>query len=322
MSDFKTNAPYHILIVGAGRIGSMFDKPGASRILTHAHAFTTHPRFVLKGIVDPDFERSQEAATRWNCRPFRMIEEAFAEMIDIAVVASPDETHYCLLKELAQRPLRLVIAEKPLTQTLEQATEIVELYKHKNIPVAVNYTRRFAKGVVSLQKDIRERKFGKLLRGVGYYGKGILHNGSHMIDLLDFFFGNVQTKEVFETINDFYENDPTVSCRLILGNDNAGFTLFGMDCRNYTIFEMELFFEKARIRMVESGDRFEIYHVIDSPVFQGYRVLDHCNTFDSGNAESFYQLAETVANCLDYGNPLPSTAETALVSQSVCTQLL
>ena len=132
------------------------------------------------------------------------MDAAFEETIDVAIVASPDETHYALLKELVGRPLRLVIAEKPLTKTLEQATEIVDLYKRKNIPVAVNYTRRFAKGIVSLRNDIREENFGKPLRGVGYYGKGILHNGSHMVDLLNFFFGNVQSKEVFETINDFY----------------------------------------------------------------------------------------------------------------------
>lgn len=323
VTNSRQSAPYRVLVIGAGRIGAMFDEPGADRVLTHAHAFSKHPRFRLAGMVDADFRQAEQAAQRWNCRPFRSLDEAFSQGdgVDVVVIATPDETHYPLLKELAEKPVKLVVAEKPLTKTVEQAGEILELYGNRNIPLVVNYNRRFASGFVSLRNDVRNGKFGRLLRGVGYYGKGITHNGSHMVDLLDYFFNPVRPVEVLERNNDFYEDDPTVSCRFVLGDEEADFTLLGVDCRHYTIFETEMFFEKARIRMTESGDFFEIYHVVDSPIFQGYRILDRCDTRKTGYDESFPRLAESVAAFLDRGEALPSTGASAFVSQTICNGL-
>jgi hypothetical protein len=53
----------------------------------------------------------------------------------------------------------------------------------------VNYSRRYAKGLQSLRQQILNNDFGKFQGGTGYYGNGLLNNGSHMINLVEFFIG-------------------------------------------------------------------------------------------------------------------------------------
>lgn len=91
--------------------------------------------------------------------------------------------HAKVLEEVAKFKPKMVIAEKPLTATYEEAKMVFDLYKNR-IPLTVNYSRRFLKEFQDLKSEIQS--FGKFLKGTGYYGKGILHNGSHMIDILRF----------------------------------------------------------------------------------------------------------------------------------------
>src|SRR5688572_3156141 len=126
---------FNVLIVGAGNIGAFFDTPQSSQMLTHAHAFSSHPGFNLLGFVDCSLEKARLAAQVWQCSWFTTIEEAFAQhRVDVVCVATPDETHYEILTLLAQFSVKLVFAEKPLTKTLDEAEVIVALYQTKHIP--------------------------------------------------------------------------------------------------------------------------------------------------------------------------------------------
>ena len=49
-----TKTTYNVLIVGAGDIGSGFDNPNSTEVLTHAHAFVKHEGFNLIGFVEPN----------------------------------------------------------------------------------------------------------------------------------------------------------------------------------------------------------------------------------------------------------------------------
>ena len=57
---------YNVLIIGAGKIGAFFDQPGSENILTHAHAFSTHPGFKLLGFVDSNAGQAQKAVSIWG----------------------------------------------------------------------------------------------------------------------------------------------------------------------------------------------------------------------------------------------------------------
>jgi len=98
--------------------------------------------------------------------------------IDVAIVAIPDDKHFDILKQLAEYPLKLVVCEKPICTDLNEAREIVALYKAKNIALMVDYTRRFIPHYWKLYGDTP-------IYGLCQFNRGWLHTGTHAIDFFN-----------------------------------------------------------------------------------------------------------------------------------------
>jgi len=315
-------AQYSVLIVGAGKIGALYDTPGSEAVLTHAHAFSSHPGFLLRGFVDCDRQQSERAALLWGTEAFDSVTDAFARSeIDVVVVATPDEAHYRVLKELAYLPLKLVFAEKPLTKSHTEAQYIVQLFHQRGIGLAVNYSRRFVRAFAQLRDKIARGEFGRYLTGMGYYGKGTLHNGSHMIDLLCLLLGEPTGVKTLGAIPDWNKYDPTCSVVFQIAND-CQFIMLGLDCRCYTIFEMDILFENARVRIVDSGFAMELYEVIDSGVFAGYRVLSAGKRHQIDLSTALYGASENIYGHLSAGRPLACTGEDGARALAICYNII
>ncbi|MDD5286880.1 MAG: Gfo/Idh/MocA family oxidoreductase [Desulfuromonadaceae bacterium] len=313
---------YSVLIIGAGKIGAFFDTPENSELLTHAHAFSSHPSFKLTGFVDTDSRQAERASKIWGGEAFPAIADAFSlHAVDVAVVAAPDALHFPLLKELADYPLELVFAEKPLAKTVYEAEEIIALYKKRGIRLAVNYSRRFVPEFSALASEIASGVFGGYIAGSGYYGKGIIHNGTHMIDLLRFLLGEIKVADLSGSIYDHFEDDPTCSSRLdIFGG--SPFFMQGISCKLYTIFELDLFFERKRVRIVDSGFKIEKYDIRNSDIFAGYRYLQPGHTIETSLGNAMKHAVDQIYSCLIYETSPISTGSDALTALKIACEIL
>ena len=312
---------YNVLIIGAGNIGAFYDTPDSKNILTHAHAIKEHPGFKLVGFVDNDSERAKVAATIWETSSFQSIDEAFSKTdVDVVCVAVPDEFHYTVLKEVVFRAVKIVLAEKPITKTLVEADEIIALYNQLNVSLLVNYTRRFVPEFQDVKKLIYDQSFGKYVFGAGYYGKGVLHNGSHMINLLEYLIGDVKEVEVKEKVFDFYNDDPSVSARLTLENGRP-FNLQYIDQNMYTIFEMDLFFENTRIRIIDSGYKILFSKVSESSILKGYKTLSEVKELETSLGCALNYTYENVFSSLANGEVLISSHSSARKSMATCLKI-
>lgn len=303
------NQIYNVLIIGAGKIGAFFDSPDADSVLTHAHAFKKHEGFKLIGFIDSEIEKAKKAASIWGGGFYANIGEVFeTEKVDLAVVAVPDEFHYRVLKELSKLPLRAVLTEKPLTKELTEAEELVRVFNERNIPVTVNYFRRFIPEIEKIKDKILSGVYGGFLVGSGYYGKGIVHNGSHVIDLLRFLVGEIREIMTVSAIADFYEDDKSVSAVLKLGSQ-GNFFLGCADCRNYTLLEMDLLFERKRIRISEVVSKIEEFDVQESKLFKGYHNIVKTAEYPTSFNDALYFEAENIYRNLTEGQALKCPAE-------------
>jgi predicted dehydrogenase len=313
---------YAVLIIGAGRIGAFLDTPQSELVQSHAHAFSSHPGFALAGFVDANMAQAAKAVAMWGGDAFASIPDAFGSgTIDAAVIATPDETHYSLLKILAAYPLRLVFAEKPLTRSVAEAEEIVALYHKQSISLAVNFSRRFVPEVQELRARIAAGAFGEFLGGTGWYGKGTLHNGSHLIDLIHFLLGTIDDVRPVASVTDWSAEDPSCSAVLTMRR-GCQFIMHAVDCRAFTIFEMDLIFERRRVRIVDSGLAIEMYAVTDNPLYPGFRDLRPAGTISTrhGNAAAF--AADHLYAHLENNAPLCSTGEDGAAAQAICTTIV
>jgi predicted dehydrogenase len=314
--------PFSVLIIGAGNIGAFFDTPESGAVLSHAHAFSVHQGFALSGFVDADFAKAERAANLWGGKAFQSVKDAAnSGAIDVVVVAVPDDHHFPILMELARYPVKLVFAEKPLTKTVDQALEINQLYRTNGISLAVNYSRRFVPEMAALSRQIASGSFGRYLTGTGYYGKGTLHNGSHLIDLVRFLVGNIKDVNVVSCNRDFYEDDPSCSAVLVL-DDGALFFMQAVDCRCYTLFELDLLFERQRIRVTDSGFRIELQEVRGSARFAGYRTMEVSDGFDTQLDQALYAAAANIHDHLAAGVPLLCDGVDGYKAIAICNDLI
>ena len=316
----KGRKKYRVLIVGAGNIGAFFDRPSDENVLTHAHAYVSHPGFEIAGFVDIEMQKSIRASRIWGGMAFRSIEEAFSNgHIDVVSVTVPDDGHYTVLKKITKYPVKLVFSEKPLAISGRLCRDISVLYSKMKIPLVVNYTRRFVPEFNAAREDISMGKYGRFLAGTGYYGKGLFHNGSHMVDLLRFLFGEVRSSMLLGKTKDFYDFDPSVSA--VLRIKEGDFHLICVPCGGYTVFEIDLFFQKARVRMTDSGFRVEKFNVKASPVFKGYRSLELLDRTTTGLGKGLLYAVENIYKCLNgVAEPLCSGREASL-SLAVCEKI-
>jgi hypothetical protein len=173
-----------VLIIGSGNQGALADAPKSGnehKIISFAHALKTHEGFETITFYDKDKLKSKTAAETWDCYYTECDIDYICEYgdIDIAVITTPDENHYEILKQLAECPIKLIVCEKPICSDLQQAREIVELYKQKNIPILVNYTRRFLPHYDYL------KQYGKPVYATCSFNRGFLHSGSHAVDFFN-----------------------------------------------------------------------------------------------------------------------------------------
>jgi len=284
---------FNIIIIGAGNIGAFYDTPESSEILTHAHAVKNSGFFNLLGFVDTDINKAIAAAELWGGQAFSSVDEVFLNnKVDAAVICTPEISHLSILHIVFKymNNTGLVLLEKPITKTIEEASVMLDEYGNRNI--LVNYSRRYFTKINEIREKLNNGEFGKLLAGTAYYGKGINHNGTHIIDLLLYLFGLVEVHKVTNKIFDYFDDDPSVGA--ILKVKDTDFILQPIPCNKVTIFEIDFLFEKMRI-VISSNEKSKIqyYKAIDSNIYPGDRpyVLHKDETLDS---------SEPLVNCYNH----------------------
>jgi predicted dehydrogenase len=310
---------YSVALIGAGRIGCGFDAPGSENILTHAHAFSANANTKLVAIVDADAAKGKEEARRWGTTFYAEVEEMYAkEQPDIAVIATPDNTHIDMLERVTALEPKLIICEKPIVADLrdfERAEALVE-----KVSIVVNFRRRFDPRVSELREELLAGKYGKVLSAVGIYSKGAVHTGVHMLDLVQNLFGRIQNIQPLSHTTD-WKGEPTVGGTVTLERCPQLYLVAG-DERAYSIFELDILTERKRFRFLDEGLTLATHEVIDDPVYEGYRILGKQQIEKTGLDKAMENLASHAVNVLEGKEKPRVTLADALITERACFSLL
>ena len=310
---------YRVGIIGAGRMASGYDEPNSEAILSHAHAVVENPHLKLVGFYDVDSSSGMAAADKWDADYYDSL-EALVASCDIICIASPDEYHTEYLSKLsAYDSLKAIICEKPIALDPETAKTALRLYEHSDIPIFVNYSRRFMDGFRTVRSVMRD--YGGFLSGMCYYGKGLIHNGSHMINLLDYLLGLDDYEVVFtgRSTCDFTSDDPSISFVLSDGERSIGFDF--IPCDILTVFQTELFFERGKIVYNDSTETIELYGLGESEFFAGYTNYVKTETISTGRYSALTNLYNEVVSCIDGGTTPSSDAASAYRTLCKCYEV-
>lgn len=247
---------YRALVIGCGRIGSRFDETGSPVTTSHAGAYARHPRVKLEGLCDQDVARAKEAASYWTVEgAFQDPAEALETIKpDIVSICTPDAAHGAMLRLALQCPsVRAILAEKPLALSATEARVLAEEAQNKGITLVVNYSRRFHSAYRMAYEEILQGRIGEIRTVTGYYSRGIKHNGTHWIDLVRWFVGEIAAVKAEPAVIEI-EEDPTPDIRFEFKSGAVGLVK-GVDQRLYALFEMDILGTLGRLRVTQ-GPRF------------------------------------------------------------------
>ena len=107
--------------------------------------------------------------------------EEFPADVRAVVLATPTPTHYVLAKVLLERGLH-VFVEKPLTEKVEEAEELITLAQNRGLVLQVGHIERFNPAVMELTRHARDPLFIQADR-LGPFDLRVAHVGV-VLDLM------------------------------------------------------------------------------------------------------------------------------------------
>ena len=127
------------------------------------HIRTLNSLGYLGGMVDSNLSLIEKYKKDYpKIKIFNELDEALSNnFFDGFVVATPAETHFKIAKKIINNNFHLLV-EKPLTLSIDDAKELVELSKIKNINLMVGHLMLFHPAIRKIKKMIDENIIGDL----------------------------------------------------------------------------------------------------------------------------------------------------------------
>lgn len=289
-----------VALVGCGKIGSEFaDDPLIKGIYSHAGAWCACTDADLVAICDTDPERLNRCGERHGvaARFDDLNAMLTAAQPDIVSICTPDETHAALLGRVIAAPgVQAVLMEKPLALAPDDAKALVLAAARHRVLLAVNYSRRYSPAHQALAQRLRTGEIGDIQSVCGHYTKGLLHNGTHWFDLARMLVGEMVSVTGYDRLQEA-GTDPTIDVRVGFANGATG-VLQALDAAAYSLFEMDIVGTTGRIRIVDSGHRFELFRAAMSPYYSGYRTLLRHGEESGGMEDSLLHAVQDLVEAL------------------------
>jgi predicted dehydrogenase len=314
-----------VLLIGCGNIAGGFDADTATGAppRTHAGAYLAHGGFSLDACVEPNAPKRAAFMRRWGVAlGYANIAEAKSAgaRFDVVSICSPTATHHNDgIAALALDP-RLLFCEKPVCAGLPQAEDLVQRCATQQVLLAVNHNRRWDAEVVRLRGELASGHWGALRSVSGHYNKGVLNNGSHMIDLLHDLLGPLEARHAGAPLYDHWPADPTVPA-LLRTRDGVEVSLNAGHAADYSLFELQFVTERAVIAMEDGGMRWRHRLAEPSPQFAGYRALPEGEIRPGGYLATMSNAVTNIHRALRADTALASDGDSALIAQRLCELL-
>jgi predicted dehydrogenase len=133
-------------VVGAGYLGRF-----------HAEKYARMHDVELVGVVDIDKSQAEEVAGRFNTKAYLHHKHLFGKVDAVSIVV-PTPAHFSVAKDFLENNIDVLI-EKPMSETTEQADELIDFAKFRNLIIQVGHLERFNPAVVALRDIIKQPMF-------------------------------------------------------------------------------------------------------------------------------------------------------------------
>lgn len=133
-------------VVGVGHLGSI-----------HTKVYSRLDNVKLVGVCDCNIEKSLEIGKKYHTASYSDYEDLFGK-VDAVSIAVPTSLHYNVGKDFLKHDIHVLI-EKPITKTLSEADELIEIADDKKLVLQVGHIERFNSAVLAIEPYLEKPKF-------------------------------------------------------------------------------------------------------------------------------------------------------------------
>ena len=130
-------------VIGAGIMGER-----------HCRVCANLPRVELVGVADLNEEHGRQVAERYETTYFSN-HQALLSQLDAVTIATSTPAHHGLATECLEQGLH-VLVEKPITETIEQAQQLVQKADERGLVLQVGHIERFNPAFTELKNVIED----------------------------------------------------------------------------------------------------------------------------------------------------------------------
>jgi predicted dehydrogenase len=168
--------PVRTAVIGVGYLGRF-----------HAQKYAALEGVQLVGVVDADAATRERVAAEVGCRAVADFGELLGE-VDAVSIATPTPLHHPIARECLEHGVH-VLVEKPITQTPDEARELITIARTRGCVLQVGHLERFNAAVLALGEGLGKPRFIESSRLAPFKERGtdvnvVLDLMIHDIDLI------------------------------------------------------------------------------------------------------------------------------------------
>jgi len=135
-----------VAVIGVGHLGSI-----------HTKVYSKLDNVKLVGVCDCNLETAIEVGKKYHTPSYSDYEDLF-DKVDAVSIAVPTSLHYNIAKEFLNHDIHVLI-EKPITKTLSEADELINIAKDRKLIIQVGHIERFNPAVLAIEPYLKKPKF-------------------------------------------------------------------------------------------------------------------------------------------------------------------
>ena len=164
-------AKINVGVVGVGYLGSL-----------HARVYSQIKNANLVCVCDIDKKRAKKIAKKyrvWYLPDYRTL----FDKVEAVSIVVPTNLHYRIAKEFLENNIHVLI-EKPITNTVAEAQELIDIAKSKDLIIQVGHIERFNPVVRAVEPLLKEPKFIECHRAGPFKKKKRVKDVGVVLDLM------------------------------------------------------------------------------------------------------------------------------------------
>ncbi len=128
-------------VIGVGYLGRF-----------HAQKYQMLQNANLVAVCDHTLDTASKVAQELNVKAISRYQDLFG-LVDAVSIAATTKTHYAIAKDCLENGLH-VLLEKPMTETVEQADELIAIAKARDLKLQIGHMERFNAAHIALTQHL------------------------------------------------------------------------------------------------------------------------------------------------------------------------